>query len=184
MEKKIVLIASVTALIISAMLIFNSHVGSVEVPAFNFKCISFKKEMTVRGFSMDPFIKPEQTVTALFGYYNCNPVQRNDIVLYAYSGNDNLLIKFIKAVPGDSWTLKESSGGYGIIVNGLSLLNAEGIAYLIQGSSVKMLELYAKDYPVIPEDTYLLLGDKTDGSLDSTSFGLIGKRDIVAKVEK
>jgi len=180
MKKKIVLIIAVMALIALTLLIEKQN---ILIEGNQPECVSLRKEITVRGSSMFPFIQPEQNVIALFGYYDCNPVLRNDIVLYAYSGNENFLIKFIRAVPGDRWNLKKTDNGYEIAVNDIFLLNSEGKPYLIPESSVKMLELYVKDYPVIPEDAYLLLGDKTEGSVDSTSFGLVGKKDIVAKVE-
>ena len=48
-----------------------------------------------------------------------------------------------------------------------------------------MLSLYERDYQgKIPEDAYLVLGDNINGSLDSRNFGLIGKQDILGKVEK
>ena len=147
------------------------------------ECPVSSKEMTVRGSSMYPFIKPDETVQALFGYYNCYDVSRNDVVLYSYSGNKNLLIKSVKGIPGDQWNLREENGTYEIVVNGVSLLNSEGKPYEIPRSSAKILQLYTKDYPVIPADTYLLLGDETGGSVDSTRFGLISKSDIMAKVE-
>lgn len=147
-------------------------------------CPIFVKKVTVNGLSMYPFLIPKEEIDAIYGYYNCHDVLRNDIVLYKYSGNSNLLIKFIKAIPGDRWKLKKTDNGYEIVVNDNSLLNSEGNTYLISEGSIKMLELYVKDYPIIPKDTYLLLGDKTNGSLDSTSFGLVGKKDIMAKVER
>ena len=51
--------------------------------------------------------------------------------------------------------------------------------YEISESKIRILELYTQNYPVLPEDTYLILGDKITGSLDSTSFGLIHKDDIL-----
>jgi signal peptidase I len=140
------------------------------------------KIVTVNGLSMSPFLNSGQEVIALYNYYDCNEVLRNDVVLYKYSGNSNLLIKFVKAIPGDKWSLEKTDSGYKIIINDVFLVNSESSPYLIPEGSIKMLELYAEDYPIIPADTYLLLGDKTDGSLDSTSFGLVGKKDIIAKV--
>jgi len=47
-----------------------------------------------------------------------------------------------------------------------------------------MLSLYERDYKgVIPENAYLLLGNRASGSVDSTTFGLVDKSGIVAKVE-
>jgi len=45
-----------------------------------------------------------------------------------------------------------------------------------------MLKLYVKSYPVLPDNTYLILGNKVSGSSDSTRFGLIDKSDIVGKI--
>jgi len=142
------------------------------------------KEVVVDGTSMSPFINPGDMVKAIYGYYSCHEILRNDVVLYDYAGNKNLLIKFVKAIPGDKWELKKVKDEYEIIVNGVSLFNYEGIPYSLTESSVKMLGLYIKDYPTIPDNTYLLLGDKTSGSMDSTRFGLVNKKEIVAKVEK
>ncbi len=154
--------------------------GSIAAP--NKECPVSSKEMTVQGFSMYPFIKPDEIVQALFGYYDCHDVSRNDVVLYSYSGNKNLLIKSVKGIPGDQWNLKKENGLYEIVVNDVSLLNSEGKPYEIPESSAKILQLYTKDYPIIPSDAYLLLGDETGGSVDSTHFGLISKNDIMAKV--
>lgn len=45
-----------------------------------------------------------------------------------------------------------------------------------------MLELYARSYPVIPQDAYMILGNQIEGTLDSSRFGLVAKQDIVGKV--
>jgi type IV secretory pathway protease TraF len=47
----------------------------------------------------------------------------------------------------------------------------------------RVLSLYEKDYKgIIPEDAYLILGNLPQGSLDSSHFGLVGKKDILGKV--
>ncbi|MFA5169353.1 MAG: signal peptidase I [Candidatus Paceibacterota bacterium] len=175
----IFLILATAAVLIFYYFSHNNDFKTTEITA----CPVSVKTVTVNGLSMYPFFESGEEVKALYDYYDCKDVLRNDVVLYKYSGNNNLLIKFIKAVPGDKWGLKKTNNGYEIVVNDITLLNSEAKPYLMSESSVKMLELYIKDYPVIPADAYLLLGDKTDGSLDSTSFGLVGKKDIMAKVE-
>jgi signal peptidase I len=170
------------SLIISAKgIIWKEYFPPDNSQAVRSDCFSIK-EVTVRGNSMSPFLESGETVRALFGYYDCNPVQRNDIVLFRYSGNENLLIKFVRGIPGDNWNLKKTDNGYEIIINGNPVLNSEGNPYLIAESSIRILEIYIKDYPIIPEKTYLLLGDGLNGSIDSTHFGLVGKDDILAKV--
>ena len=104
----------------------------------------------------------------------------------SYAGNDVPIIKIVKAVPGDRWRLKkdEQRDSYQIIVNEQPLINSEGKYYQIPESNIRMLKLYVKDYPVLPENTYLILGNKASGSLDATRFGLIDKSDIMGKVEQ
>ena len=184
--KKIIVLILIPLILLLSYFIYKDNLSVDKNVAKNDKveCIINSKIVTINGYSMYPFLKPEEDVQALFNYYDCNDISRDDVVLYKYSGNSNLLIKFIKAIPGDRWNLKKTNSGYEIVVNDTSLLNSEGKLYLIPESSIKMMELYVKDYPAIPVDTYLLLGNKTDGSLDSTSFGLVGKKDIMAKVEK
>ena len=142
------------------------------------------EEMTVRGSSLDPLIKPEQTIKALFGYYNCHEIERGDVVLFDYAGNKNPLIKVVKGIPGDKFELRETEGGWNIIVNNKYVKNFEGKPYLISGNRYKMLALYERDYKgMIPENAYLLLSNQISGSVDSTRFGLVDKSGIIAKVE-
>ncbi len=180
-KKQWMVIALFLAIILLVLFLIFPKKKEISNPVYySSDCVTSTQQMTVQGYSMSPYLKPDDVVTALFGYYDCHAIERGDVVLYDYSGDRNLLIKFVKAVPGDSWSLKEESGSYEIIVNGIPLVNSEGKPYLI--GSYKMLELYAKSYPIIPGDTYLILGDNTDGSLDSTHFGLVDGGDIKAKI--
>lgn len=139
-----------------------------------------------RGNSLTPLINPGQTVKLIYGYYDNQSVKREDIVAYNYAGNKAApIIKIVKAVPGDKWRLEKNnqSDDYQIIVNGQPLKNSEGEFYQIPEAKIRMLELYARDYPILPENTYLILGNQIAGTLDATRFGLIGKSDIIGRVE-
>lgn len=147
-------------------------------------CLIKTEERTVRGDSLSPFIKPGQVVKVLIGYYNCHEVERGDIVLFDYVGNQNPAIKIVKGISGDKFELRKSNSGWNIIVNNAIVKNSEGKTYLISGNAYKMLALYERDYKgVIPENAYLLLGNRISGSVDSTKFGLVDKSGIIAKVE-
>lgn len=149
-------------------------------------CKIERKEMTVRGDSMSPLIPEGKIVKAIFNYYNCEEIKRGDIVLAKYAGNGNLIIKMVRAVPGDKFSLiKEASGGWNIFVNGQALENSQGELYSIDGKKYEMLALYEKDYKgAIPSSAYLLLGDQEVGSVDSTVFGLVDRDSIEAKIEQ
>ncbi len=147
-------------------------------------CFVKEEERTVRGSSLSPLIKSNQTIKALFNYYDCYEIKRGDIVLFDYAGNKNSVIKIVKGISGDKFELRQLNSGYNIIVNGQIIKNSENEPYLVSGNAYKMLSLYERDYKgVIPENAYLLLGNRISGSVDSTTFGLVDKSGIIAKVE-
>jgi signal peptidase I len=141
------------------------------------------EEKIVRGNSLEPLIKDGETIEILFGYYDCHPIERNDIVIYFYAGNKNPIIKIIKGIPGDKFSLKKTNNGWYILINGEILKNSENQPYILDDQGYRLLSLYEKDYKgIIPEDAYLILGNLPQGSLDSSHFGLVGKKDILGKV--
>ncbi|MDP3990767.1 MAG: signal peptidase I [Candidatus Nealsonbacteria bacterium] len=148
------------------------------------ECQVKPEEKIVRGGSLDPLIKDGEIVKVFWGYYDCNDIKRDDVVLYSYAGNEAPLIKIVRGVPGDKFNLWQTDGGWHILINGEVLKNSEGIPYLISGKRYEMLSLYEKDYGgIIPKDAYLIMGNLVSGSIDSTRYGLIDKSDILGKVE-
>jgi len=165
-----------------AAILFDSK-GAVLKEA-NSACITETARLEVRGSSLAPLVKAGDTITAFYGFYECNPLERDDLVLYNHSGNDVPLLKIAKALPGDTFALEEAGGRWHILVNGEVLKNSEGQPHTLNQSGYDMLSLYAADYNgVIPKEAYLLLGNRSSGSLDSTVFGLVGTSDILGKVE-
>ena len=127
----------------------------------------------VRGTSMIPLYHDGDVIRYSQGYYSCYDVKRNDIIIYAFPQID--IIKRVVWIPWDTWKYIAGS----IFINGKLLTNTEWKPYNIFS---KMLELYAHSYSKIPKDTYLILGNQISGTLDSSRFGLISKRDIIGKV--
>ena len=126
----------------------------------------------VNDNSMSPRIMNGEEI---FFDVNYLDLRRGDVVLLNFSGNKNLLVKQIKGVPNDSFGFFDDK----IFVNGEVLTNSVGEEYSIDP---KLLKLFSLDYPVIPEKTYLLLGDAVNGSIDTSSFGLVDRSSIHAKV--
>lgn len=150
------------------------------------------KEVIVRGGSLQGFIEDGQTVKVLYGYYNCHKIERGDVVLYDFAGRPEPVIKIVQGIDGDKFQLKkvpsadsgQTDNGWNILINDEIVKNTQGIPYSLGESGYRMLHLYEKDYKgKIPDNAYLLLGNLTGGSLDSTMFGLIDKSDILGKVE-
>lgn len=186
----IFLIVSVVALLVLAVFLFPSFYNKdtvAQVPnssSPDLSCVSRAEEKIVRGNSLAGVIEPGATVTLLFGYYDCNPVKLGDVVAYSYSGNSEPLVKIVKGVSGDAFGVKQDDGVWRLLINGELVKNAQGELYNLDERAFLLLSLYVVDYNgKIPVDTFLLLGNLPNGSVDSTHFGLVDKTDIVAKVE-
>jgi signal peptidase I len=133
---------------------------------------------------MEGVFSDGDSVGVQFGYYGCNQPKRDEIVLVHFAGDQSPLVKMVKAVPGDSFSLSQASCGWNIIVNGQPLQNSEGAKYCIGYSGYRMLSLYVQSYGgKIPQGAYLVLGNLVQGSTDSTRFGLAGRSSLLGKVE-
>lgn len=137
----------------------------------------------VRGNSLTPLLNNGDSVKIYYGFYDTHEVQRGDIVVCRFSFRQDPVIKLARAVPGDNFALKElPEGGVLLLINGAVLENSAGRPYKFTGKRKQMLSLYVKDYEgVIPENSYLLLGNIAEGSLDSSRFGLADREVIIGK---
>lgn len=146
-------------------------------------CKITEEQRVVRGESLAGVLENGNKVRVEFDYYNCKDVNRGDIVIYHYAGSVDPLVKIVKAIPGDKWDLKPSGNSWNIIVNGEALKTAQGAPYLVGGHGYLILFPYLRDYKgIMPGNTYIILGNNANGSLDSTSFGLVDKGDFLGKV--
>jgi signal peptidase I len=146
-------------------------------------CRTTREVFTVQGSSMEGIFSGGDEVLALHNFYHCNEIQRDDAVLFTFSGNPNPLLKVVRAIPGDRFGLIAGEQGTHILVNGQQLRNAQGRLYTLNEQRARLLGLYVHDYKgVIPKDAYLILGNISGGSMDSTQFGLVLRSSIIAKV--
>lgn len=164
----------------------NSHTTTAPSPLPDARadCPSGVYNDIVRGISLEPLVHGGATVRISKGYYDCHAVQRGDLIIYHYVGNEYPLIKIVKAIPDDAFALQKNPEGlWNIVVNGGVVKNSEGVPYALTERKSAMLKLYAKDYPRLPVGTYLILGNLANGSTDSTAFGLVGTEGIIGKAE-
>lgn len=140
---------------------------------------------TINGDSLSGLAEDGQRATVKEGYYFCNEVLRGDMVIYRYAGTTPL-IKVVSGVAGDVFALqKVKDGQYYLLLNNQVAQNSQGRPYLLGADQHQMLSLYVRDFKgVIPKDSYLILGNLTGGSSDSTEFGLVSKTDFIGKVTR
>ena len=158
---------------------------TIEIIHKNQQCLVRTEEKIVRGNSLQGLIEDGQIIKALFGYYDCNKIERNDVVLYSVSGREAPLIKIIRGLPGDKFNLQiATAGGWHILINNEILKNSQDTPYLISEQGYRMLSLFINDFQGrIPAEAYLILSNLPQGGIDSTQFGLIHKKDILGRVE-
>ncbi len=142
-------------------------------------CPTSTEQFTVRGNSMEGILGAGENVTVVLGYYGCHAVERGDLI--AYNRSPELLIKRVVGIPGDAFSLKQANSSWQIMINGAAATTSEGVAYALSEQSKRMLALYAQSYPVLPNNTFLILGNRAAGSDDSTRFGLVDTSGIIGR---
>ena len=148
---------------------------SLDAAYANSSCSEKTEMVIVNGDSMSPLLKSGQELKVDKNYYACKAPHRGDIIIFEIAGRKNQVIKKIFGIAGDKFEYKDKK----ILINGKPLQNSAKQAYEIDS---KMLKLYADSYPVIPENSYLVLGDNSSGSFDASRFGFIDRKQIVGRV--
>jgi type IV secretory pathway protease TraF len=115
----------------------------------------------------------------LGGYYGCNPVKYGDLVLYRWGDHKNVA-KFVRGLSGDLLAVRENSlNQWRLELNGQPLRNSLGEEYLLSEKKAVLIKLYARR---LKDKEVLLLGNKTNGSHDSTVFGLVKTNQLSGKL--
>lgn len=145
-------------------------------------CGTKSETRTVAGDSLSGFLSAGSDVKVFFNYYDCQPIARGDLVMYSYVGRADPIIKIAHGIPGDTFGFKKAQDGWRLLINGLALKNSLGEFYTLDDRAYRLLSLYEHDdHGIIPANTYLILGNLANGSIDSTRFGLVDKSDILGK---
>lgn len=124
---------------------------------------------------MSPQLTNGQTLNLDLNYYACHEIKRGDIIVFEIPGRKNRIIKKVFALPADKFEYKNRR----IWINGKTAKNSKNLEYVIDS---KMLKLFADSYPVVPANSYLVLGDNPTGSFDGSKMGFIDRKQILGRV--
>ncbi len=138
---------------------------------FVWPCHAEQRWIMVVGQSMEPTFYTGMQILVDEQYYQYHAVARNDIVTMQHESRISM-IKRVVAIPGDKLHLDKNNKLY---VNDVFLIL---INPPVWANTLKQLKTYRW---IIPEGHYLLLGDNYSNSMDSSSFGLIKKENILGK---
>lgn len=146
-------------------------------------CVAEQRTVQVDGTSMEPVLAANSEVTLLEGYYDCNDINRGELVAYRFSANRSPIVKVIIGMPGDAVSVEEAEGGFALYVNGEEVVNAQGDAYRFNEGRANMIRLYTDSYTEgVPADTYFILGNVPSGSFDSSQFGFVHRSDFLGRI--
>lgn len=125
----------------------------------------------VQGDSM----RPNLTNGSLALFYRLNDTyERSDIVIFKPSNKDEILIKRVVAVEGDTVDIDNETGK--LMINGI-----------IQKEDTIIGDTYQSEgevtYPlIVPKDCVFVLGDNREVALDSRYLGTINNNNLIGKV--
>ncbi len=100
--------------------------------------------------------------------YKFKEPKKDDIIAFNFKGT-KFLIKRIIAIPGDKVSINDNK----VYLND-KILNEP---YIIENTNSS-----DRDFGILEEDEYFVLGDNRGDSLDSRNFGFIKKSDIIGRV--
>lgn len=128
----------------------------------------------VRGNSMAPFIAPGTRI-AIFSTGCVRNIRRGDLVTFVHGSAPVPLLKRVVGVPGDNFHMeREDSGAWLINIGGQRVRNASGELYRLRGGPARVMQIRERRHRGrIPRGHFLVMGEKTGGSLDSSRLGMI-----------
>lgn len=126
----------------------------------------------VVGPSMNKTLEDGDITVILKFQYKIFKPKRGDIVSFKYD-ETKYLIKRVIGLPGEHIEIKDSK----VYIDD-KLYDEE---YVLTDNNKKVVN---RDYGVVPENQYFVLGDNRDNSLDSRyeKVGFINKKDFIGKV--
>jgi len=125
----------------------------------------------VVGPSMSPNLEEGNIIIVNKLIYRLKDISRNDVIVL--SQDEKYMIKRVVGLPGEYVEYKDNY----VFINGVKYKEK------FIDENIKTEDFSIKDigYDVIPNDMYLVLGDNRENSLDSRSYGLVSKNQVIGK---
>lgn len=121
----------------------------------------------ISGTSMQNSLYNGDIVVVSKIQYKLISIKRGDIIAFDYK-DSKFLVKRIIGLPGERVEIKDNE----LYIDGKELIE----------EYIESSKMDDKDYFKVPDDSYFVLGDNREDSLDSRNFGFIIKDDIIGKV--
>lgn len=151
-------------------------------------CITSTESKTMTDAYLKGLLERGESYQAEVGYYDCNPVNRDDIVLQKISSAIEPVVRIVRGVPGDSFELKQDEkdkNHWFVKINDKHISDFFNKNYFVKASREPVLKTQelAKN-GVLGKDDYIVLSNFPPGMADSGSLGVISKKYLKAKIIK
>ena len=194
-NQKLIIIGIVLAVLAGIAAYFMTRDSEVaEVPAerirkeiYNFDpavCPGQSVKLKMTDPYMRGLLEEGADVETSMNYYKCNPLARNDVVLYRFSEFDEPVFRRVVGIAGDKFepVYNEDKGAWELKINGKLVVGVKGEKYLFGGEDPPPLELAANQMKnKLGAGLAIVLSSFPPGDRDSGTFGAISVGDIVGK---
>jgi signal peptidase I len=180
-----IVILAVVVVGIAALLLMKKRPGQVAQGPKD-ECAVEKSQARMPDGYMRGRIEQDQAIEVQKNYYACNPLERGQFVMFHISTELPPVIKEVVGIEGDTFALErdKEDDGWRISINGKPLIASTGKPYYL-GNSKREPVLLAHQKETngkIGEGKVLILSHVPRGNSDSGTFGLVEKKNIVARV--
>lgn len=147
-------------------------------------CVTEQKMSVMADGDLAGIIDKGSPIKVYMGYYNCNPVQKGDLVFFRISPPIDPVVKVVYGLPGDQFEVFETDiqEQWHIKING-NLITSGTAPYFIQSKHTPPLKTYEISRGgKLGDDEYIILSNIPPGMSDSSNLGLVKKQAFEGRV--
>ncbi len=150
----------------------------------NVECVRKHHNRTFSDPDMEGAMAMDKTYRVFENYYQCNPISRDDVVLFRYSAHQPPVPRIVRGLPGDTFAMEETEEHkWTIAINGQKVQGPDAHPYIIFSETTPPLKTYQDSRKgVLGPDEYILLSNQPPGHADSGNLGVIKKGQIAARI--
>lgn len=185
-KQKAIVVVALLVVVGSAVMLLTKKKGGTVAQGPKDECAVETSQMKMPDGYMRGRIDQDQTVEVQRNYYACNPLERGQFVMFHISTELPPVIKEVAGIEGDTFSLErdKEDDGWKISINGKPHIGSTGKTYYL-GNSKREPVLFAHQKETqgkIGEGKVLILSHVPRGNSDSGTFGLVEKKNIIARV--
>jgi len=150
------------------------------------KCETHTESFKVKDRQMSGVLALDQEVKVIMNWYKCNPAEKGDIVLYRYSPEFDPVVKIVRAVEGDKFTVTKDKkwGAWNITINGDMLMDDSKEPHYFGAAAPTVLSLFEKGQKgKLGPGEVLVFSNVSPGQNDSGLYGVANISELIGKVE-